>query len=85
MSCKNIENITNEFIQIIKNNTPEKSIKMLSNIRCNNELIGKKNALKIYINLSNYSVKYDIKKYKNNIEEYKNLVQKNIQKAKNSI
>lgn len=79
------DNITDTFKNIIKNNTPEMSIKKISNtINPNNKnkaKIGLDKALEIYNYLSDNSVKYDVDKYKNDFNKYKNNVNDNINKA----
>ena len=69
---------------IIKNNDPEKSIKLISEIKLpeGNKLIGKNGALRIYRNYAENSVEYDSKKYQTNINSYKEKVNKNISNSK---
>ena len=69
---------------IIKNNDPEKSIKLISEFKLpeSNKLIGKDGATKIYRNYAENSVEYDSKKYQNNINSYKQKVDKNISNSR---
>jgi hypothetical protein len=82
MYNRTINDLTNNSINIIKNNTPEKSINMISNMTLNDNKnkIGKTQALKIYKAYADESVIYD-NKYKNDINRYKNNVEKNVNKA----
>ena len=79
------DNITDKFKNIIKNNTPEISIKKISNMinpnNKNKDKIGLNKALEIYNYLSDNSVEYDANKYKNDFNKYKNNVNDNINKA----
>ena len=84
---KVVNNIINEIIDIIKNNEPEVAVNKIAKTinPLIQEKIGKKNALKLYILYSDKSVKYDVHKYKNNINSFKDKVNENIKKAKNSV
>ena len=68
---------------IIKNNTPEKSIDLISNIKntVNNKKFGKEKALKIYILYSSQSIEYDEEKYRYNGTQYSKDINSNIKKA----
>jgi hypothetical protein len=81
------ENLSNQCKSIIKNKSPEVSVKKISELESplNGQKLGNKNALKIYSAYSNESVKYDSNLYKNNIIEYSNKVNSNIEKAYSSI
>ena len=83
MSNTSANNITKKCKEIIKNNSPQKSIDIISNIinPVDKNKFGPENALKIYKVLSDDSEEYDINKYKNNINKYKNNVNNNINKA----
>jgi hypothetical protein len=76
------ENLSNICKEIIKNKEPDDAIKLISNIKTeDNCIIGKDAAKKIYKLYSKESVKYTSNKYSENITEYKKKVNKNIKKA----
>lgn len=76
--------LAKECETIIKNNSPEKSMQIISNIILpSNKKIGKKIALEIFTLYADKSVKYDPKTYQNNINAFKNKVKKNIKIASN--
>lgn len=76
--------LAKECETIIKNNNPEKSMQMISNIILpSNKKVGKKLALEIFMVYADKSVKYDAKIYQNNINSFKNKVKKNIKIASN--
>jgi hypothetical protein len=74
-------NIALECKDIIKKNSPEKSIDIISKMKTpDGEKIGKDNALKIYKIFSLESVEYK-DEYKFNYRKYMKNVDKNIDKA----
>lgn len=75
--------LAHECQNIIKNNSPEKSIDLISNIKhsVSGEKFGKEKALKIYYLYSDQSVEYDVEKYRFNISKFTNKVNSNIKKA----
>lgn len=78
--------ISKQCKTIIRDNKPNNSIHMISEIKApGGEKLGNEIALKIYNAYSDESVKYDSKKYENNINSYKNKVNANIAKATNSV
>ncbi len=82
MKIENYADLSNECKKIIKNNTPEKSLEKISNIRVqNNDKLGINNAIKVYKYFSDYSVEWENSKYSNNITSYKKKVDKNINKV----
>jgi hypothetical protein len=72
---------------IIKNNSPEKSIDLIANIKSSvtGKKVGKEKALQIYILYSEDSVKYTQKEYGNNIYKYVKKVDSNVKKASKHI
>ena len=78
---ESFNNISKNCLNIIKNNSPEKSINIISKMKVGNENIGNEFALKIYKSFSNSVVEYDCKLYCNNISEYKNKVRIKLDKA----
>lgn len=82
MKNANYNNLTKQCKTIIENNSPEDSMKKISNIKLSDKKVGKETAFKIYKAYSDESVKYDSKKYENNINQYKNKVNSNVEKAK---
>ncbi len=88
MRSVSYDKLSNKCIDIIKNKEPKEAIKLISNLKTeNNSIIGNETAKKIYKLYCNESVKYDSNKYSENISDYKNKVNKNIKKAcgKNSL
>lgn len=83
MTNKKYYDLSKECQTIIKNNTPIRSMEIISNIRIpqNNKKLNKSDALKIYILYADLSVKYDREKYGNNINLYKKKVENNIRIA----
>ena len=76
--------LAKECETIIKNNNPEKSMDLISNIILpSNKKVGKKLAFKIFIVYSDKSVKYDSKIYQNDINSFKRKVKKNVKIASN--
>jgi len=73
--------ISKNCLNIIKNNSPEKSINIISKMKFGNNNIGNESALKIYKSLSSSLVDYDSKLYCNNVSQYKNKVRVKIDKA----
>jgi len=73
--------ISKNCLNIIKNNSPEKSINIISKMKVGNNNIGNEDALKIYKSFSNSIVDYDSKLYCNNISQYKNKVRVKLEKA----
>ena len=73
--------ISKNCLNIINNNSPEKSINIISKMKVGNNSIGNEYALKIYKSLSTSLVDYDSKLYSNNISQYKNKVRIKIDKA----
>jgi hypothetical protein len=80
------QKISNKCKSTIREKSPEESIKIISNLKSptSGKNIGEKDALKIYNVYSNESVKYDSKLYKNNINDYSNKINSNIEKAYHS-
>lgn len=85
MSNKKIFILSKECQNIIKNNTPEDSIELISNIQSsiNGKKLGKEKALKIYYLYADSSVEYEEKKYRFNISKYEKKVDNNIKRAEN--
>lgn len=83
MSSKQFNNFSNKCYSILENNSPQQAISLLAEIRHfkTNEKLGYDNALKVYKIYAEKTVKYDSKKYKNNITGYKNRVNRNINSA----
>jgi hypothetical protein len=81
------EKLSNKCKTIIKNKSPEQSIKKISDLKSptTGEKLGNANALKIYTSYSNESVNYDSNLYQNNINSYSNSVNSNIERAYKSI
>ena len=73
--------ISKNCLNIIKNNSPEKSINIISKMKIGNNNIGNESALKIYKSLSSSLIEYDSKVYCNNVSQYKNKVRVKIDKA----
>jgi hypothetical protein len=74
-----LEKIQKRCISHIQNEKPRIAIKNISEIRLsNNNNIGQTKAIEIYERAANFSVKYDSVKYRNNINEYKSRIDKNI-------
>lgn len=81
----NYDDITQKSKKIIRNNDPSISIEKISKIKINkNETVGVKKALMIYSVYKDDSVKYEPKKYDNNINLYKSKVNKNYTSAINA-
>ena len=81
MPDKESLDIARECKDIIKNNSPKKSIDIISKIKLSNgEKIGKDNALKIYKIFSLDSVEYK-DEHKFNYSKYKKGVDKNLSEA----
>ena len=78
-----LDQLTNKCKNIIKNNSVETSIEMISRLKypTSNELIGINGAIKIYKVYSKYSIDYSSKKYDNNGRSYNNKINKNFRKA----
>ena len=84
MKIDNYSDLKKECINIIKNNTPEKSLEKISNIKIHKDnTVGKDDAIKIYKFLSDKSIEWDNSKYSNNINLYKKKVNSNINKVIN--
>ena len=82
MKIENYADFSNKCKDIIKNNTPEKSLEKISNLKIqNNNKIGIDNAIKVYKCFSDNSVEWDDAKYSNNITSYKKKVNNNISKV----
>jgi len=82
-SYSNFEKISDKCISYIKNETPKNAIEKIRNIeqpQCG--IIGYKNAFNIYKRGADNSVEYNENKYRNNIPEFKNRVNRNIKIAK---
>lgn len=85
MSSKlNYDTLTKECKNIIKTNNPKNSIEKISKIETNKKEIGSKKALLIYSVYKDDSVKWEPKKYDNNINLYKSKVAKNYTSAVNA-
>lgn len=86
MSNVNYDDLTKKCKTIIRNNNPKDSIEKISKIKNNgsNNIIGTKTALMIYSVYKDDSVKYEPKKYDNNINLYKSKVDKNYISAVNA-
>ena len=78
-----IVELQNKVKQIINKNNPKKSIVLISKLRIPglDKLVGIDKALRLYKLYSDESVNYDIKRYKNNINEYETKINNNIEKA----
>ena len=76
-----------ECQMIIKNNSPEKSIDLIANMKSSltGKKVGKEKALQIYTLYSEHSVKYTQKEYGNNIRGYVKKVNSNVNKASKHI
>jgi hypothetical protein len=74
-------NISKNCLNIIKNNSPEKSINIISKMKIHDNKIGNESALKIYKSFSSSVVDYDSKLYCNNVSKYKEKVRVKIDKA----
>ena len=82
MSIENYPEFASQCKNIIKNNSPEKSLEKIANMKIGDNIkVGKKNAIEIYKCLSDYSIEWDNSKYSNNITSFKKKVNKNINKA----
>jgi len=75
-----LEKIQNKCLSYIQNKPPNIAVREISNIVKNDN-----RALQIYESGAKYSVPYDDKKYKNNINEYKSKLNKNINSARREI
>ena len=86
MSNVNYDDLTKKCKTIIRTNNPKDSIEKISKIKNNgsNNIIGSKKALMIYSVYKDDSVKYEPKKYDNNINLYKSKVSKNYINAVNA-
>ena len=84
MSSLNYDNLTKKCKTIIRNNNPKDSIEKISKIESNTKEIGTKKALMIYSVYKDDSVKWEPKKYDNNIGLYKSKVSKNYISASNA-
>lgn len=83
MSNKKNFILARECQNIIKNNSPEESIELISNIQSsvNGKKLGYEKALQIYYLYSDQSVKYDQNKYRYNIDKFTKKVSINEKKA----
>jgi hypothetical protein len=82
----NYDALTNKCKNIIKSNNPSDSINKISNLKTpKGNSFGNDVAMKIYKLYSDESVKYDSKKYQNNISSYKKSVKNNVEKAKKTV
>jgi len=83
MKIDNYSDLEEQCKNIIKNNTPEKSLEKISNLKIysKNNIIGKDDAIKIYKCLSDSSIEWDNSKYSNNIRLYKKKINSNINRA----
>jgi len=84
MSNVNYDDLTKKCKTIIRTNNPKNSIEKISKIESNKKEIGKKKASMIYSVYKDESVKYEPKKYDNNINLYKSKVSKNYTSAVNA-
>jgi len=84
MSAINYDDLTKKCKTIIRTNNPKNSIEKISKIENNKKEIGPKNALMIYSVYKDESVKWEPKKYDNNITLYKSKVAKNYTNAVNA-
>ncbi len=84
MSSIDYDSLTEKSKKIIRNNNPSISIAKISKLKINNEVVGNKKALMIYSVYKDESVKYEPKKYDNNINSYKSKVNKNYTSAMNA-
>lgn len=84
MSTINYDDLTKKCKTIIRNNNPKDSIEKISKIKNNKKEIGSEKALMIYSVYKNESVKWEPKKYDNNITLYKSKVSKNYINAVNA-
>jgi len=81
----NYDTLAKKCKTIIRTNNPKDSIEKISKIKNDdNQTIGNKKALLIYSVYKDESVKYEPKKYDNNINEYKSKVNKNYINAVNA-
>ena len=85
MRKNDISNIENRIINIMKKNSPENSIKLISKIKnpYTNKELGKNKAIRLYISNVEVTVPYDPDKYGNNISEYNRLINNKIRKLGN--
>ena len=84
MSNINYDDLTKKCKTIIRTNTPKDSIEKISKIKSNKKEIGANKALMIYSVYKDDSVKWEPKKYDNNIGLYKSKVSKNYISAANA-
>jgi len=83
MKIDNYSDLQKKCKNIIKNNTPEKSLDIISNIQFDNKgKVGMDNAINIYKCFAVKSIEWD-DKYSNNITSFKNKVHKNLKNAIN--
>lgn len=85
MRNNDITNLQNRIINIMKKNSPENSIKLISKIKnlYNDKELGKNKAIRLYISNVQEVVKYDSDKYGNNISEYNRLINDKIKRLRN--
>jgi len=85
MKIQNYFDLEKQCINIIKKNTPEKSLEKISNLKIysKDNKIGVNDAVKIYKCLSDESVEWKNSKYSNNITSYKKKVNNNVNKVIN--
>ena len=83
MKIDNYSDLEKQCKNIIKNNTPEKSLEKISNLKIysKDNIIGKDDAIKIYKCLSDNSIEWDNSKYSNNIKLYKKKINSNINRV----
>jgi hypothetical protein len=86
MSSANNDSLTKKCKTIIRTNSPKDSIEKISKIKNSesNDIIGAKKALLIYSVYKDESVKWEPKKYDNNINSYKSKVENNYKSALNA-
>jgi hypothetical protein len=84
MSTITYDDLGKKCKTIIRTNTPKDSIEKISKIKSNKKEIGANKALMIYSVYKDESVKYEPKKYDNNINLYKSKIAKNYTNAVNA-
>jgi hypothetical protein len=81
MSDNKLNNFTNKCISILERNDTNIAIEKIAQLKYYNKTVGYKDALKIFKLYSKNTIKYQMNKYENNIDLYRNKVNRNIQKC----
>jgi hypothetical protein len=77
-------NLTNKCSKIIRSKNMDDAINIIANMKHDdNTKIGRKTAIQIYRRFGNYTVKYDMVKHANNIDQYNKEINANKLKALN--